>query len=166
MKLESYYLQKWHSVDHKGLTYAIRSTPDHPYTSIEGYKTLNQQWMSLLIAHNHVSHVERVPKIKYFHEIGEYFFCQNWHDVDRNKLTYYDIRSPSNHPYTFGKGYDGLKQQWMSLIIAQYPTSCVERVTKIWYFVSNWRAVFGRNDTVLTIMLSYMLPYQNHPLSS
>ena len=64
-------------MDHKGLTYAIRSTPNHPYTSIEGYKTLNQQWMSLLIAHNPISHVKRVPKIKYFHEIGELFFVRN-----------------------------------------------------------------------------------------
>ena len=85
------------------------------------------------------------------------FLGQNWHDVDRCKLIY-DIRSPPNQIYTFGKGFEGLKQQWMSLLIAQYPTSCVERVTKIWYFVSNWRAVFGRNDTVFTIMLSYMLP--------
>ena len=52
------------------LIYAIRSTPNHPYTSIEDFETLNQQWMSLLIAHNRVSHVERVPKIKSI-------FCQN-----------------------------------------------------------------------------------------
>ena len=30
---------------------------------IEGYKTLNQQWMSLLIAHNSIFHIKRVPKI-------------------------------------------------------------------------------------------------------
>ena len=45
------------------VVYSIRSSPKHPYISEEDYETLEQQCMSLLAAHPHISHAERVPDI-------------------------------------------------------------------------------------------------------
>ncbi len=64
-KNESYFWQKWHSVDHKGLVDAVRSSSNYPYTSKKDHEILKQQWMSLLVAHHPLSHTERVPEIWY-----------------------------------------------------------------------------------------------------
>ena len=45
----------------------------------------------------------------------------------------------------------------MSVIAAQYPISCAERVPKTLHFVWNLRVVLGRNDTRLIICGSQML---------
>ena len=50
-------------MDHTGIVYSVRSSLNHHYISKEDYETLEQQWMSLLIAHPHIYHVERVPEI-------------------------------------------------------------------------------------------------------
>ena len=47
----------------------------------------------------------------------------------------------------FKECYGTLKQQWMSLIVAQYPIPSTERVPQIWYISWNLIVAFGRNDT-------------------
>ena len=59
-KFESIFQQNRHSVDHKGIIYAVRFPFNHSYTSKEGYETLKQQWMSLIITHHHISCAEMV----------------------------------------------------------------------------------------------------------
>ena len=53
--VESCFGQKWHHVDHMGVVYSTKSSVNHHYISKEGYETLKQQWMSLLVAHPHIS---------------------------------------------------------------------------------------------------------------
>ena len=58
--------QKWHSIDHRGLGYAVRSSSNHHHTSKEGYDIYKQQCMSLLAAQHPNPRVERVLQIWYF----------------------------------------------------------------------------------------------------
>ena len=50
-------------VDPMEIVYTGKSRSNHPYTSKEGYETFEQQWMSLLVAHPHISHVDWVLEI-------------------------------------------------------------------------------------------------------
>ena len=56
-------------------------------------------------------------------------------------------KSFSNHPYVLQDCHGVLKQQWMSLIAAQYSIPLAERIPQIWYI--SWKLIvaFGRNDT-------------------
>ena len=48
------------------MVHALKSSPNHPYTSNEGYEILKQQWMPLLIAHDLISCAVVVTKIGEF----------------------------------------------------------------------------------------------------
>ena len=88
---------------------------------------------------------------------------QKWYGDDHNKLLD-AMRSSFHCPYTSKKGYQTLKQQWMSLCIARHPTFCAERVPKISYFAWNLGVLFGRNDMVRTLASSYVL-WEAHSIS-
>ena len=45
------------------MVHALKSSPNHPHTSNEGYEILKQQWMPLLIAHDLISCAVVVTKI-------------------------------------------------------------------------------------------------------
>ena len=47
------------------------------------------------------------------------------------------IRSSSLLLCASKEGYETPQQQWMSLLIAYHPIWCAERLSQIWYFVSN-----------------------------
>ena len=68
-------------------------------------------------------------------------FWQKWYGADRQGSVD-DIRSSYNHLCTPNEGFETLKQQWMSLLAAQYSIYCAERWLKIWYFAWTSRAVF------------------------
>ena len=68
-------------------------------------------------------------------------FWQKWYGSDRQGSVD-DIRSSYNHLCTPNEGFETLKQQWTSLLAAQYSIYCAERWLKIWYFAWTSRAVF------------------------
>jgi len=138
IKFGSYLGQKWHDVDHLGAVYSIRSSSNHPYISEEGYMTLEEQCMSLIVAHPRISGAERVPDIWYFAWNLRVVFGRKWDDVD-HKVLVDDDRSSSNHPYRSEEGgYWSLKQQCVSLLDAHYPISCTERIPKSDIFHEIW----------------------------
>ena len=148
MEFDSSSCQKWHGIDNKEHIDAIRSTSSHLYTSKEGYETLKQQWMYLIIAQHPISCAERVPKTLHF--------VWNLRVVLGRNDTRLIIRgsemiskAPVINIVYLKEGYAALKHQWMSRFTAHHPISCAERVpNQIWYFAWNLRVVFGRNDTV------------------
>ena len=91
------------------------------------------------------------------HVSREIFFSDMPH-CRSEKRGIHTIRSIPNHNYTIRESFETLQQQWMSLIVAQYPISCVERVHDIWYFLEwNSRVLLDRNDTLWTIRVLYMI---------
>ena len=75
---------------------------------------------------------------------------QKWHGDDHNKLL--DAMRSSFHcpyPHTSKKGYQTLKQQWISLLAAWHSISRDEKLPTIWYFPCNLRPILGRNSTTM-----------------
>ncbi len=83
-------------------------------------------------------------------------FLQKWHDGNHKGVAD-AARSYSTNSYTFKDGYGTGKLQYMSLHVAHHTISSEERVSKIWHFTWNLRAVFGTNDMVWTTRCLYML---------
>ena len=97
------------------------------------------------------------PKSDILHEIWEYFRAKKTQCWPYKGIVY-AVKSSSSHHYAAKEGHWTVKQQWMDLIVAQYPISCAEGVPEIWYFVWNLMLVLGRNGTVWTKRGLYMLP--------
>ena len=62
-EIEISFQQNGYGVDHKGITYDIRSSYIHSYIPKEDYGSVKQQWMYLLAEQHPFSHTERVPEI-------------------------------------------------------------------------------------------------------
>ena len=60
------------------------------------------------------------------------------------------IKSPSHPPHASKGGYETLQQQCVPLLIAHHPNSWAEVVSKIWYYVRNWRVDIIRNNMFQT----------------
>ena len=60
--LERPFRQKCHRVDHMGVVYSARSSSSYSYISKAGFGTLEQQWVSLLVAQHHIPLPEKVPE--------------------------------------------------------------------------------------------------------
>ena len=75
-KVESWFWQKWHAVDHKKLVCAIRSCSNHCYTSKKGYETLKQQWMTLHSMTHPITHAERMFQTWFVEWIWEFFSAE------------------------------------------------------------------------------------------
>ena len=82
-----------------GVVYSARSSSNQPYTFKEGYATLEQQWMSLLVAHPHISCAEREPEISYFVCNLRLLFDRNGIVLDHKELVD-PVKNASKHPYT------------------------------------------------------------------
>ena len=66
-------------------------------------------------------------------------------------------------------GFGSLHEQWilMSLLVAQYPIFCTERVLKIWYFVCNLRvSSVGKSHGVTHKWLADIVNSSSHILSA
>ena len=81
---------------------------------------------------------------------------QKWH-IKAHWGLIYAITSSFEHSYTSKEDYEAVKLQWMSLLVAQHHTPFAERVRENWNFAWNLRCVVGRNDTLWTMRVSYML---------
>ena len=55
-------------MNHMGVVYSAKSSFSHPYICEEGYETVEQQCMSLLVAHSHNFSAERDLKTDTLHE--------------------------------------------------------------------------------------------------
>ena len=166
MKFNISFQQKWYGVDHEGLVDAIKSSSNHPYTSKEGYKTRNQQWMSLLIAHHPISCTERVLKFWYFVWTLIVGFTRKDIVWTIRGSHSYAARSSSDHTYIIREGTKPVKQQWLSLLVAMHPFSHAEGVPEIWYISWKLRVDFGRNYTVwiITVYPSHMFCLELLPI--
>ena len=102
--------------------YAIWSSSNHYYASTGLYKPLKQQWVSLLVTRYPISCAERVPKTKILHfewNMWYLFLAEMTHVADHEGLVnFIAIWSSSNPLYACKEGYETLKQQWMSLLVA------------------------------------------------
>ena len=58
--------EKWHDLTHKGLVDAVRSSSHLSYAPKEGYETLQQQWLSLIVVHHLICCAVRIPQIWHF----------------------------------------------------------------------------------------------------
>ena len=83
-------------------------------------------------------------------------YWQKWHVVYHKGLIY-AIRSSSNHPNTFKEWFEIVKQQWVSLLVAQHHIPYAERVPENWNVAWNLRFVVGRNDILWIMRGSYIL---------
>ena len=81
---------------------------------------------------------------------------QKYHSVDHKALIF-AVRTSFHHLYKFKEGYGILKQQCVSLLIAQHPIFHAERVPKIWCFAWNLRGICAINYTVVLLNGLYML---------
>ena len=105
--------------------YSVRRSSKHPCISKEGYETLEHQWISLLLAHAHIFHEEKVPKIWCFVWKFIVVFWQKWHSVDHKELAD-GVRSSFKHPHTSREGSETLKEQCIPLLATQPPIYCSE----------------------------------------
>ena len=155
MEFESYVMFGiiQHRVDHDKPVDAMRSSSNHPHIPKEGYETFDQQWMSLLAARYPIPFEERgTQSLTLSYMKIESCFQYEWHRVD-HKGHVDANRSSSIHPHTSKERYETLKQQCMSLLVAQHPNFCAERVPWGWHFAPNLRVICSRNDTMWTILV-------------
>ena len=145
IKCEICCWQKRHIVDHYGLIYAIRSSYNQIYTYEEGYETLHQQYIPLLVAQQHISCAERVLKISNLHEIWCLLLAEMTYCVP-HKIPIKATGSSFDHPNAFKEWHEIVKQQWMSLLVGQHHIPFAERVPENYNFAWNVRIVVDRND--------------------
>ena len=128
---------------HKELGYATRSSLDHLYASEEGYKTWKEQCMSLFMAQYPFSCRERLLRIYYFAwKLIVIPVDMTWYQPYG---LWYAVRISSNHLYTSKKGLEALNQQYMWLLMAQYPISHADLVPNMSSFDCNFREFFCYN---------------------
>ena len=134
---EFFTQQKWHSIDHRGVGYAARSSSNRHHTSKEGYKTIKQQWISALTSQDHISGADRYPKLVILLEIWELFLEERTYCVDQ-RGTGYAGRDWPNHSYIYKDGYEIAKQQWISAIMTKAHISWSDLVPKLIILLEIW----------------------------
>ena len=143
-------LFRWYGLSHNDLVYAIRRSFNQSYTCSKGYKTPKASMIiSPYITTHHFLCWKRAKNL-IFWMTYEGCYWQKWHSVSHKGLLY-AVRSTSNYLSVYKWGYETLKRQWMSFLIAPHPISPVEWVPQITCFAWNLRGVFGRNDTMWTL---------------
>ena len=116
VQFDSWPWWKWHDVNNTILVDAARISPHHSYASEEGYKSLQQQWISLLVAQHPFPHNDRVLTIWYFGVQFESSPQQIWQDI--NNKEFVDAARSSSHLLCVSKeGHETLQQQWISFFI-------------------------------------------------
>ena len=130
LKFESYIQQKRHRVDHNGIIQASGGSSNHAHTSKEGQEIIKQQWVSILITQHHISLADQVPQNVLIRLKCECLFGRK-DDVLTLGVSYMLLKALSIYTYTHSKGYETLRQQWMSFVTVQHTICCSERVHKI-----------------------------------